>query len=72
MSLYYEDEDDKQRRIRNKQQKKELEEFQRQIRLQKCFSELDMFGRGKVKTEIVNPNLTPSQQAKAMSIVYDA
>lgn len=66
-SLHYEDDDDKVLHLRNKQMKKELQEFQRQIRFQKCFSELDINGKGKVKNE-----LTKEQQAKAMSIVYDA
>lgn len=48
-SLYYEDEDEKTIRIRNTQHKREMEEFQRQLRLQKAFSELDMFGRPRVK-----------------------
>lgn len=71
----YEDDDDRQLHLRNKQMKNELQEFQKQLRLQKCFSELDFNGRPRGKSEATyqgNPNLTPSQTAKAMSIVYDA
>lgn len=74
-SLHYEDDDDRILHLRNKQMKKELQEFQKQLRLQKCFSELDMSGRPKARKENTyqgNPNLTPEQTAKAMSIVYDA
>jgi hypothetical protein len=66
-SLHYEDDDDKILHLRNKQMKKELQEFQRQLRQQRCFSELDLLGKPKVKKE-----LSKEQQAKAMSIVYDA
>lgn len=44
--IRYEDDEDIKIRERNKQQARELQEFQRQLRLQKCFSELDMNGRG--------------------------
>lgn len=59
----YEDDDDKILHLRNKQMKRELQEFQKQRRMQRCFSELDMNGK---------PRITPAQTAKAMSIVYDA
>jgi hypothetical protein len=42
----YEDPDDKEIKIKNKQYAKEIKEFQRQIRLQKEFSELDINGKG--------------------------
>lgn len=44
--IRYEDDEDIQIRKRNKQHARELQEFQKQLRLQKCFSELDMNGRG--------------------------
>lgn len=72
-SLHYEDDDDKALHLRNKQMKRELQEFQRQLRFQKCFSELDVTGKPKIKIQIPkDPPLNPSQQARAMSIVYDA
>lgn len=69
-SLHYEDDDDKILHLRNKQMKKELQEFQRQLRFQKCFSELDLSGKPKPR-ERKEP-LEPAQTARAMSIVYDA
>jgi hypothetical protein len=44
--LRYEDDDDKEIRIKNKQYAKEVKEFQRQLRLQKGFSELNINGKG--------------------------
>lgn len=49
----YEDEDERIIRQRNKQQARELREFQRQLRMQKCHSELDL--NGKVKKSRPNP-----------------
>jgi len=68
-SIYYEDEDDKARRLQSEQAKRDLKEFHRQLHLQKGFSELDLLGKGVVRKQ---KELTPHQQAKAMSIVYDA
>jgi len=50
-SLHYEDDDDKVLHIRNKQYAKEMKEFHKQLRHQKCFSELDVTGRPKMKKE---------------------
>lgn len=47
--IRYEDDDDIRIRERNKQQARELQEFQRQLRMQKVFSELDMNGKGKTR-----------------------
>lgn len=68
-SIYYEDEDDKARRLQSEQAKRDLKEFHRQLHLQKGFSELDMSGKGITRKQ---KPLTPNQQAKAMSLVYDA
>jgi hypothetical protein len=59
-SLHYDDDDDKVLHLRNKQMKKEMQEFQRQLRQQRCFSELDLSGKPKVKNE-----LSKEQQARA-------
>lgn len=78
-SLYYEDEDDKIIRERHKQQKKELYEFQKQLRLQRCFSEIDLkTGKGKSRKD--KPDLPPppipiptAEQVRiATNIIYDA
>lgn len=42
----YEDEDDKIIKHKNKQHAREMQEFQKQLRLQKGFSELDINGKG--------------------------
>ena len=47
--VHYMDEDEKILRERHKQQARELREFQQQLRKQKCFSEMDLTGKPKVK-----------------------
>ena len=44
-SLYCEDEDDIARREREKQWKRDYEEYTKQLRKQKCHSELDLSGK---------------------------
>lgn len=63
-SLNYEDEDEKFMRLRNKQHAEELRRFQQQIRMQKCFSELDMLGRG------VSRSKNHSNQENACKIAH--
>lgn len=48
--ILYEDDDERILRERNKQHAREMREFQRQLRLQKCHSELDMTGRVRVSS----------------------
>lgn len=67
-SLY--DEDERIAMERRKIQAKELQEFQRQLRMQKCFSELDINGKGISKKQKIDP--TPEQIRIASNIVYDA
>lgn len=70
-SLY--DEDELQRREQQKQHAKELQHFQQQLRASRCFSELDMSGKGtsrKIKAKAEPP--TPEQVRVATNIIYDA
>jgi len=62
------DDEDKILHLRNKQMKRELQEFQKQMRKQRAFSELDLTGRPKIKKQ----PLTAEQAAAAMSVIYDA
>lgn len=75
-SILYEDEDDKILRLRHKAQQKELREFQKQLRKQKCqISELDLSGRPRQKEQPISEPKEPptSEQIKiATDIVYDA
>lgn len=69
-SLY--DEDERIAMERRKIQAKELQEFQRQLRMQKCFSELDINGKGISKKQKQKIEPTPEQIRIASNIVYDA
>lgn len=68
-SLYYEDEDERKSRVRNKQMQKEYEEFQKQLRKQRqIFSELDLkTGKGRTKKDP-----SPEEVRIATNIIYDA
>jgi len=46
------DPDDQIIKLKNKQRAQELKEFQRQLRLQKCQSELDMNGKGTTRKAV--------------------
>lgn len=63
------DDEDKILHLRNKQMKQELQGFQKQLRMQKAFSELDMSGKPISRKK---QPLTAEQAATAMSIIYDA
>lgn len=70
-SLYYEDEDDKIMRIKNKQYAREMKEFQRQMRQQRqVFSEMDLTGRPRQKKNI-KINLSAIDRARIDSVIQD-
>lgn len=71
-SIYYEDEDDKARRLQNEQAKRDLKEFHRQLHLQKGFSELDVSGKGISRKHKQKQEPTPEQVRVASNIIYDA
>jgi hypothetical protein len=68
-SLY--DEDEIRRQEEKKRQARELQHFQQQLRASRCFSELDINGRGITrKTKTIQP--TAEQVRVATNIIYDA
>lgn len=67
-SLY--DEDELKRKQQQKQQAKELQYFQQQLRASRCFSELDLNGKGITRKTKEEP--TPEQIRVATNIIYDA
>ena len=43
--IQYEDEDDRILRLRHQTQQRELREFQKQLRKQQCYSQMDLTGK---------------------------